>query len=65
MNGIVIACSRQILDKFVKIEILIEKRVDRRRSRIQFDEHRWKKEKNAVSVVPILSRIYFYYRPRN
>lgn len=51
--------------KFVKIEILIEKRVDRRRSRIQFDERRWKKEKNAVSVVPILSRIYFYYRPRN
>lgn len=49
MNGIVIACSRQILDKFVKIEILIEKRVDRRRSRIQFDERRWKKEKNAVS----------------
>lgn len=49
--------------KFVKIEILIEKRVDRRRSRIQFDERRWKKEKNAV--VPILSRIYFYYRPRN
>lgn len=65
MNGIVIACSRQILDKFVKIEILIEKRVDRRRSRIQFDERRWKKEKNAVSVVPILSRIYFYYRSRN